>query len=218
LSCSNCTKNLPIVNVKYNLCNNCNSIRITGKSISERQAESAVKYRKNALERFRAKITVETDDFLQPVIKLPVKAKKQLSTTIRIKAQTTEEALIKKQLSALKQEIRLEAVQNNEYYCCGCGNTGVLDCSHILSVGQFKHLELVKENIQLMCRNKCHVIWENKNPAQVIKLNCFLDNMVILAKYDMVSYNKLITKIEDYQVWITDEQEQQFVKELLLKL
>jgi hypothetical protein len=42
--------------------------------------------------------------------------------------------------------------------------------------------------------------------------------MHILAKYDKVSYNKLITKIEDYQVWITDEQEQQFVKELLIKL
>jgi hypothetical protein len=94
-----------------------------GKSQSERQAESALKYRKNALERFRARVTVETDDFLQPVIKLPVKAKKQLSTTTRIKAQTTEEAVIKKQLSALKQEIRLEAVQNNEYYCCGCGKT-----------------------------------------------------------------------------------------------
>jgi 5-methylcytosine-specific restriction endonuclease McrA len=215
--CSNCQKNLPIINVKYNICSNCNSVRLWGKSQSERQKEQSIKYRKNALQRYRAKVTIETDTFLQPVIKLPVKAKKPLSTTTRIKAQTTEEALIKKQLSALKQEIRLEAVQNNEYYCCGCGKTGVLDCSHILSVGQFKHLELVKENIQLLCR-ECHHQWENKNIQQVIKLHCFVDNMYILAKYDKASYNKLITKIEDYQVWITDEQEKQFVKELLEKL
>jgi hypothetical protein len=70
----------------------------------------------------------------------------------------------------------------------------------------------VKENIQLMCRDKCHVVWENKNVQQVIKLNCFTDNMHILAKYDKVSYNKLITKIEEYQVWITDEQEKQFLR------
>jgi hypothetical protein len=89
-----------------------------GKSKSERQAESALKYRTKSLERFRARVTVETDDFLQPVIKLTVKAKKQLSTTTRIKAQTTEEAVIKKQLSTLKKEIELEAIQENRYFCC----------------------------------------------------------------------------------------------------
>jgi hypothetical protein len=42
--------------------------------------------------------------------------------------------------------------------------------------------------------------------------------MLFLAKYDITSYNKLITKIKDYQVWITDEQEKQFVRELLEKV
>lgn len=189
-----------------------------GKSQSERQAESALKYRTKSLERFRARVTVETDDFLQPVIKLTVKAKKQLSTTTRIKAQTTEEAVIKKQLSTLKKEIELEAIQENRYFCCGCGTSYPgLDKSHILSVGQFKKYELLKPNIQLMCRN-CHVLWESGEIQEKIRLHCFVENMLFIVKYEPVVYNKLITKIEEYQVFLVDQNEKQFVKEILLKL
>jgi hypothetical protein len=90
LPCSNCTKNLPIVNVKYNLCNNCNSIRIAGKSQSERQAESALKYRKNALERYRAKITEEVEDYtlkgiIKPVISKSIPYRVQNKKPVRHK-------------------------------------------------------------------------------------------------------------------------------------
>lgn len=113
-----------------------------------------------------------------------------------IKKQTAKESSIKKKLSLLKREIELEAVQNNEYYCKGCGKSYPgLDKSHILSVGQYKHLELVKENIQLMCR-KDHKIWESGNIELMIKLNCFNDNLLFIKQHDLIAYNKLLTKLE----------------------
>jgi hypothetical protein len=195
LPCSDCRKNLPIVNVRYQLCNNCNSIRLTGKTKQERQFEQQQRYKTNYLERNRGRIK-EHRDIEDPVVFKP----KQKST--RIKAQTTEEALIKKQLSELKKEIELEAVQDNEYYCRGCGNSHPgLDKSHILSVGRFKALELVKANMQLMCR-KCHEIWESGTIEQQMRLHCFIENNVFIYHYDHTTFNKFLTRIEEYRAWL----------------
>ena len=64
-------------------------------------------------------------------------------------------------LAKVKSAIRLQAHDDNKYYCWGCGKGGVgLDCSHILSVAQRKDLECDPENINLFCR-ECHIKWES---------------------------------------------------------
>ena len=122
-----------------------------------------------------------------------------ISKPKRIKQQTSKEADIKSHLSAIKNEIRLDAIQSNEYFCKGCGHTGVLDCSHILSVGKYKHLELVKENIQLLCRH-CHLIWESGSIDKQLNLHCFNDNLIFISNQDILAYNKFNTRVEDYLV------------------
>lgn len=175
-----------IVNVKYNLCNNCNSLRITGKTLFERQVESSKKSQSK-----------------QPS---EPKEKKDRGLYVRsgtisnpsgIKKQTGKESIIKSQLSILKNKIRLYAIQNNEYFCKGCGCTGSLDCSHILSVGLFKHLELCEENIQLLCRY-CHLIWESAAIDIQMNLLCFNDNLIFIATQDQLAYNKFKTRVDSY--------------------
>jgi 5-methylcytosine-specific restriction endonuclease McrA len=180
LLCGNCKKERKIINVKYTLCIECNSIRLHGKSQSERQAKSVVRYRSKKL--------IKNRDIV----------KQDTPTLSSIRKQSFRESIIKNKISQLKRSIELEAIQNNEYYCAGCGISYVgLDKSHILSVGQYKHLELIKENIQLMCR-ECHVIWESGTIDEKIKLNCFVNNMTFIKSYDKIMFNKLMNKIEYY--------------------
>lgn len=192
MTCSgkNCSKE-QIVNVKYNLCENCNSIRITGKSLFERRSESAKKFQGKQI----SNVTKEKKDrglFVRSIV-TPVSVK----VFTPIKQQTKKEAGIKSKLSILKNEIRLDAVQNNEYFCKGCGCAGALDCSHILSVGKFKHLELVKENIQLLCR-VCHLRWESNCIDMQMALNCFENNLIFIATQDQEAYQKFKTRIDSY--------------------
>ena len=196
MPCNQCTKDLPIVNVKYGLCHSCNSVRLTGKTPAQRQAESVTKYRQKAANTATTKTS---------------------GTHTPIKQQTAKESAVKKQLSELKKEIRLEAIQNNEYYCCGCGQTGLLDCSHILPVGMFKHLELVKKNIQLLCRD-CHRVWESSEIDQKMRLYCFVENMLFIKEHDLTTYNKNITKIESYLPFIEYRSELLFVRNILENL
>lgn len=111
-----------------------------------------------------------------------------------IRQQTTKEASVKQLLSKLKAEIEIEALQDGTYYCQGCGgarcnNTG-LDKCHILSVGQYKHLELVKENITLMGR-KCHEIWDSGRLEEKKQLLNYEHMLSIALKYDELFYNRL---------------------------
>jgi len=109
------------------------------------------------------------------------------------------EIKVKSALSELKTQIELEAVQNDEYFCNGCGvSYPGLDKSHILSVGQRKDLELFKENIQLMCRT-CHMKWESWNIQQMITLHCFERNLEFIKEWDIETYNKLTTKLAEHK-------------------
>lgn len=202
MACSNCDKDLPIVNKKYNLCPNCNSIRLTGKSMAERQAESSSNYRQKYVTNFRKKVTEETDEEVEKQF-----FRRIGKSSKPIKQQTTKEAGIKSQLSDLKKEIELEAVQNNEYYCKGCGKAHVgLDKSHILSIGQFKLYELLKENIQLMCR-ECHRIWESGTIEEQMNLHCFVDNLRFIFTKEPLVYQKFVTRIEEYKAWLIPDKD-----------
>lgn len=202
MPCNNCNKEKPIANKKYNLCSDCNSIRLTGSSLQERQQQSALKYQQKALQRFRSKVTEETNSYV-PNIAINWDKKR---TPIR--KQTSKDAKVKSALSELKKAIELEAVQNNEYYCAGCGKSHVgLDKSHLLSVGQFKYMELVKANIQLMCRT-CHQIWEMGTIDQQLDLHCFVDNLIFIYQHDLTSYNKFITRIGEYKSFRFDDEKE----------
>lgn len=205
MPCSNCNGNLPIVNKKYNLCPNCNSLRLTGKSLQDRQAQSVIKYQNKTKDKERS--------FGPATITSP-------PTHSKIRQQTKKEAGVKYSLSALKQHIRLEAIQNNEYFCKGCGVAGGMDCSHILSVGQYKALELVEENIQLMCRD-CHRTWEMAPIEQQMELNCFVDNLHFIYSQDKKAYQKFITRIEECKEWLLpgiDNNRIEFINTTLNKL
>lgn len=193
MPCNNCKRNLPIVNKKYGLCPDCNSVRLTGSTLQERHVESVLKFRHKTEEKAKQATPVE---YGSSKLRTP------------IKKQTSKEAAVKLKLSTVKQDIRLEAIQNNEYFCKGCGCTEALDCSHILSVGQYKALELVKENIQLMCRQRCHRTWESAPIEEQMALNCFADNLIFIYGQDMVAFNKFITRIEEYARWLVPEKDQ----------
>lgn len=198
MACSHCNKDLPIVNVKYNLCDNCNSIRLTGKSKSERQAESVRKYQSTR----QAKNFQRGNDPDYNGRKFS--SSKSISSKIfyKIPQQAKKETKVKSALSTLKKDIEMEAVQNNEYYCKGCGTSHVgLDKSHILSVGQYKSLELEKENIQLLCRT-CHITWESGGIASQMALHCFVGNMIFMFCHDRDKFNRFLTRIEDYMTFL----------------
>lgn len=117
-----------------------------------------------------------------------------------VKKQTSKEKTVKNKLSALKKEIELEAIQNNEYYCTGCGKTQAgLDKSHILPVGTHKHLEVVKENIQLMCRS-CHIIWESAPLKLKLDLLCFKNNINLIKKLDYSKYLFIVNEIDNLNI------------------
>lgn len=178
MPCTKCKKNYIIVNKKYGLCNSCNYERLNNKTIIQNRKERHQESLKNK------KPIQYTEIQIKPLNKS------------KIKQQTIREKQIKTKLSLLKKEIELDAILNNEYYCKGCGTSkDGLDKSHILSVGKYKHLELVKDNIQLLCRS-CHLAWESNNIDKMMKLNCFEDNLLIIKRYDLETYRKLVTKME----------------------
>lgn len=182
MSCSKCHKDKPIVNKKYNLCDDCNYERLhRGQSKGEVYSARAA---------------------------LRLKKVYQLKRSTKpIRQQTKGEQIIKGKLSTVKTNIELEAVQNDLYYCKGCGYSHPgLDKSHILSVKQRKDLELEKENIDLLCR-ECHMDWESWDILRMGNLNCFERYVEYISRMDNETYNKITTKIEEYMLWEPAENE-----------
>lgn len=154
------------VNKKYDLCDDHNYVRLNGKT--KQQA-----FQEKVQTRVKAIYTPSRKTYRPP------------------RQQRPEETLIKQKLSALKTEIEMDAIHSNEYYCKGCGKSHPgLDKSHILSVGQFKHLELMKANIQLLCRD-CHMAWESWDIEKMAELNCFEENLDFVRVYSREFYSKI---------------------------
>ena len=182
MSCNHCQQNKPIVNKKYNLCDDCNYMRLhKGKSKAEVAQEKAQ-------QKLSQQIT-------QGVVKKLGIKKYKLKP---IKQLTEQERERKKQLSEVKSEIEIDAQQDGRYYCWGCDKGGVaLDKSHILSVRQRKDLELEKENINLFCRD-CHVDWEGGSIHKMAALNTFEKDLLYIRSKDRGRYNKLKLLIDDF--------------------
>lgn len=174
MCCSNCKKEKFIVNKKYNLCDDCNYYRLNGKTKQEAYQERAQSKPKKV---YKLKSS-------------PLKNKQ------KVKVQTDKEKQIKNKLSTLKNSIREKAISNQEYFCWGCGKGGEqLDCSHILSVGQRKDLELEEENINLLCR-ECHRDWESNDIVKMSQLLTFTKDLDYIKEKDKLRYNKLFNQIE----------------------
>jgi hypothetical protein len=170
MTCSGCNKSKPIQNKKYNLCGDCVFEKNNGgKSKQEVYATRAA---------------------LKPQKTYVFKKSKP------IKKQTEKEKHVKDHLSQLKKNIRQEAIDSDMYYCWGTGNSSTqLDCSHILSVGQFKHLELDKDNINLFSR-QAHLNWESGNIVKMSTLLTFEKDLFYIKSHSIETFNKIIFKIK----------------------
>lgn len=179
--CSNCNKHRAIVNRGKTLCDNCNYQRLHSGKTKEDIAKEKIKIKESKMR----EISLKSHD--------SINHSSFQNKRVKIKAITAKQSNLNKQLSQIKNEIALEAIQNDEYFCKGCGSSSEIDKSHILSIGQRKDLELVKENIQLLCR-RCHIKWESGNYEKMSSLWCFDDNMEYIASIDLEKYHKIVNK------------------------
>jgi hypothetical protein len=123
-----------------------------------------------------------------------------------IKQQSRKQSVRAKELSALKNEIELDAVQEGRYYCEGCGHShSHLDKSHIISVGQRKDLELVKANIHLFCRD-CHQDWESWSAIRMVKLLTFEADLDYIYNEDFEMFGRIMLKLMEYLKWNCDRE------------
>ncbi len=167
--CSKCNHN-PIINQKYKLCDNCNYVRLHGET---KQTVYSRNSSKNQLKK-------------QKVTNVPQLKRTPLRTKVSPNAD---------KLKQLKDSITQKAIDNGTYYCSGCGiSDGHLDRSHILSVGQRKDLELVEENIDLLCRS-CHEKWESGDVNKQIELNCFKKYVDFIYEHDSSKFWKMMGKM-----------------------
>lgn len=194
MKCTNCDNNKPIVNKRYNLCDDCNFMRLhDGKSKAEVYSERS---RQNKIaKQFKESDGVMTQDEFDRLGNGDFIKGFENKKRKPLRQQTAKQAGQQVKLNRLKQKIELEAIQNNEYFCWGCGNAkGGLDKSHILSVGQRKDLELIKANINLFCR-KCHNDWESGDLIKMLNLNSFEKDLQFIKENDTKVYNKLLDAI-----------------------
>lgn len=170
--CSSCNQPKPIVNKKYDLCDDCNYARL-----HDGQSKADVARNKAVVKRLIA----------QPYTDI----KKQKS----IRQRSEKQHVIDVALQAVKQSIRLDAKQNGEHFCKGCGKGEKhLDCSHILSVKHRKDLSLERDNINLLCR-VCHISWESGDILKMMSLDCFESDLMYIKTRDQGRYNKLFDAI-----------------------
>lgn len=173
--CSCCLKPKYIVNRKYRQCESCNHLRLHGETKEETLQKQSIRYQTRYLEKQKGKSKI-------------------VNNTYKI-GTTKKERGIKEKLSDIKKSIEMDAIQEGNYYCWGCGVSKLgLDKSHILSVKQRKDLELEKENINLLCRD-CHMDWESNDIERMLKLDCFVKDFEYIQLKDKARFNQILTKI-----------------------
>lgn len=186
---SNCINhpNRVAINKKHKMCQECNYERMHGKSQQEEYAERAA---------------------LRP------KKVYQLVSRTPIKQQTKKQSVRSKQLSELKSDIELEAVQNGTYYCEGCGKSYPgLDKSHTISVGQRKDLELRRDNIHLFCRS-CHEDWESWSIPRMVILLTFESDLDFIYNEDFETFGRIMLKMMEWAKWNCDKTDNEVFKKV----
>lgn len=247
-NCKKCNQSKPLVNLKYELCDDCNFFRLNGitkqekyrRKSEENQLKKSVKvvvsdvkkqivtikelhpegsfrfFHNNREEEYEGKrikiVEIIVKGFKQYKVQL-LEDKSHLYCTeydivkklpiqreikeVKIKQQTDKTRKNEEQLKKLKDSISNKAVKNGTYFCSGCGRGDEwLDRSHILSVKQRKDLELVEENIDLLCRS-CHEKWESGNIVKMMSLNCWNRYIEYIRMNDEQKFYKLKYKIDE---------------------
>lgn len=196
-NCYECLQSKPIVNKKYNLCDDCNFMRLhDGKTKSEVYAERSASKPKKV---YQLKQT-------------PIKRSNK-----PIKQVTSKQSKRSAELSDLKYNIELQALQDGNYYCWGCGHAkGALDKSHILSVRQRKDLELDPNNINLFCRT-CHMDWESNDILKMLKLHSFDKDLQYIQNKDKNRYNSILDALNYFVAHFEEYIESQELRTLYEK-
>lgn len=105
-----------------------------------------------------------------------------------------KQSFANRKMKAVKDNISKQALDEDDYYCKGCGCGGVhLDRSHSVSIKHNKSLEHDPNNITLLCRS-CHDKWESGNYIKMSSLLCFQQIMDYLYNSDKMAYWKIKNK------------------------
>jgi hypothetical protein len=62
-----------------------------------------------------------------------------------------------------------------------------------------------------MCRG-CHRIWESGTIEEQVGLLCFIDNLQFIYTLEPLVFQKFITRIEEYKVWLIEEKDQDKIR------
>jgi 5-methylcytosine-specific restriction endonuclease McrA len=185
--CSGCSLPKPIQNKKHNLCTDC-VFKKNHNGLTQAEVYS---------EREKSRASIKSINKIEVINSTNIVKKSKRKKKTKSSQQLRQEE-IDIQIKLLKEQIRQEAINNDNYHCVGCMKTSyILDCSHIISVKQEKSLELVKENIQLLCRD-CHIKWESWEFEKMSSLYCFKSNLEFIKDHSTKTYYRILSKEEEY--------------------
>lgn len=186
--CSSCKKNRIIINKKYNLCPDCNNLRLNP-NYREDQIAKQIQYNNTQrIKQQEKKKQVDNTD-RKPII--------QTKPRTSVRKVSTKEKDNKQKLHQVYAQID----QERERFCSGCGRSDVpLSHSHIISRHQNKALESDPENIVYDClsmgnRKGCHDRWEHASQKEkkVMLLN-YEERMAYIRSKDRLLYHRLKSK------------------------
>lgn len=171
---------MPAASKRVVECPNCAAKEKTGESL----AEKALRKKLESVKRMAERAQLKSQNMLpkkKPVI--PNFSEKGLAKA--------------KAVTAMKKELKRDAVDGAYYECKGCLNYfAVIDASHKIPLSQNTKLAAEKGNVTLLCRS-CHNAWENGTVAQMIALKCFVADMQYLYANDNERFHKIFYRLLD---------------------
>ena len=164
---------------RVQVCKNCQSVAKTGKSLKEIAREKS----RASLERSRLK----SQEKQKQKVRLP-------AALAKFSKKGKRQAL---QIAATKNKMKREALDGDHVACEGCGNFfDTIDASHKIPLSKSSELAAMPGNIRLFCRG-CHLRWESTNAAQMIELNCLVEDMQFLLDFDPERFWKIHFRLVD---------------------
>jgi len=170
--CKKCDRKTPIVNRKYQLCQQCNWERLhpVEGSYSSNRKKQQVKLLRS----------------LQANLK-PIKSRTRLSQM------STKQRQVARDLADVYKEISIMRIK----VCTGCGTEHRLSHSHLIPRSRRKDLEASHANITYHCLSMgdtkgCHDIWEHGSIDDKKMLNDFEKSMQYIKAVDSEYYYLLL--------------------------